>query len=151
MRLANAVAIALLLASTSAASAAMSEADCTAAFQKADSNSDGTLTENEAANYMAALRTADKTGATTLTRADFLEHCKAGRFDVVSRPMDPGAPLSGANSFTEGQARDRALAAGFTNVSPLKKDDSGVWRGTASKDGKSGSVAIDFKGNVVAN
>jgi hypothetical protein len=151
MRVANAIAISLLLASTSAATAAMSEADCTAAFQKADSNNDGTLAENEAPNYWAALRAADKGGASTLARADFLQLCKDGAFDIIARPNDPGAPLAGANSFTEGQARDRALAAGFSNVSPLKKDDNGVWRGTASRGNQNVSVAVDYKGNVVGN
>jgi hypothetical protein len=36
-------------------------------------------------------------------------------------------------------------------VSALKLDESGVWRGTAMKEGKSVAVALDFQGNVVAN
>ena len=131
---------------------AMTEAECETAWTNADTNKDGTVTEGEASRYFAAMRVADKNLADgKLTRADFLTHCKAGVFDTSMRAADPGAPLSGANSFTEGQARDRAVAAGFTNVSALKKDDNGVWRGTASKDGKSGNVAIDYKGNVVGN
>jgi putative membrane protein len=35
-------------------------------------------------------------------------------------------------------------------VSGLQKDDSGVWRGKAKKDGKEVDVALDFQGNVVA-
>ena len=62
---------------------------------------------------------------------------------------DAGAPLKGANSFTEGQAKDRAVANGATEIAELKKDDNGVWRGVAKHDGKSGEVAIDYKGNVV--
>ena len=58
-------------------------------------------------------------------------------------------PLSGANSFTETQARSRIEEGGFADVSGLKKDDHGIWRGTAMKDGKSVNVALDFKGNVV--
>ena len=58
------------------------------------------------------------------------------------------APASGANSFTEGQAKSRIEAAGFTNVSDLKKDDQGVWRGQAQKDGRQVSVALDYQGNV---
>jgi hypothetical protein len=58
-------------------------------------------------------------------------------------------PLAGANSFTETQARDRVLQTGFTAVNVLKKDESGVWRGTGTKGGKLVSVAIDFKGNIV--
>lgn len=59
------------------------------------------------------------------------------------------APLEGANSFTEAQAKQRIVDAGYTGVSALAKDDRGVWRGTAMKSGKSASVAVDFKGNVV--
>src|ERR1700733_12064735 len=63
---------------------------------------------------------------------------------------NPGAPVAGANSFTEGQAKSRIESNGFSNVSGLKKDDKGVWRGTAVRDGKSVDVSLDFEGNVVA-
>ena len=46
---------------------------------------------------------------------------------------------------------DRALAAGYSDVSALNKDDKGIWRGSANKDGKPVKVAVDYKGNVVAN
>ena len=59
-------------------------------------------------------------------------------------------PVSGANSFTEGQARDRALAAGFADVSPLTKDGDGIWRGTGKKGDREVAVAVDYKGNVVS-
>ena len=54
----------------------------------------------------------------------------------------------GANSFTEDQARARLEGAGLTNVTELKKDDDGIWRGKATRDGKSVTVAFDYKGNV---
>jgi hypothetical protein len=60
---------------------------------------------------------------------------------------NPGAPVAGANSFTEGQAIE---ARGFTNVAGLKKDNDGVWRGTATQSGKSVKVSVDFQGNVVS-
>lgn len=63
---------------------------------------------------------------------------------------NPGAPAAGANSFTEGQAKSRIEAKGFSNVSGLKKDSKGVWRGTAMKSGKQENVSVDFQGNVVA-
>jgi putative membrane protein len=59
-------------------------------------------------------------------------------------------PLPGANSFSEGEARGRIEARGFSAVSNLKKDDQGIWRGNATKDGQTVKVAIDFKGNVFA-
>jgi hypothetical protein len=58
------------------------------------------------------------------------------------------APVAGRNSFTEGQAKSKIEGAGYTNVSELKKDDNGVWRGKASKGGSSTDVSVDFEGNV---
>ena len=63
---------------------------------------------------------------------------------------NPGAPVAGRNSFTEGQAKSRIESNGYSNVTSLMKDDSGVWRGKAQKDGKSVDVSLDFQGNVVA-
>lgn len=60
-------------------------------------------------------------------------------------------PVAGANSFTEAQAHDRIQNAGFSEVKGLKKDDQGIWRGTAMQSGKQVNVALDFQGNVVAN
>jgi Peptidase propeptide and YPEB domain len=58
-------------------------------------------------------------------------------------------PLPGANSFTEGQARDRITKAGFEDVQQLKKDDQGIWRGQAKKSGQQVGVALDYRGNIV--
>ena len=63
---------------------------------------------------------------------------------------NPGAPVAGANSFTESEARARIEGKGFGEVAGLKLDSKGIWRGTASKDGKSVNVALDYQGNVVA-
>ena len=65
-------------------------------------------------------------------------------------PQNPGAPVAGANSFTESQAKSRIEQKGFKNVRGLKKDDAGVWRGKADQNGKIVSVSVDFQGNVVA-
>lgn len=58
-------------------------------------------------------------------------------------------PLPGANSFTENQARDRIMAAGFSDVKDLKKDDQGIWRAVAKKGPSQVNVALDYRGNVV--
>ena len=124
-------------------------ADCQAMWKKADTNSDGVLSNNEAIRYVALMRVANKTYATEgkITEAEFMDACKA---DVYApRKAEVGAPLKGANSFTEGQAKDRAVAQGLSSVSSLKKDDDGIWRGTAQQDGKNVQLAVDFKGNVV--
>ncbi|MBC8036324.1 MAG: hypothetical protein H7X89_03810 [Rhizobiales bacterium] len=57
-------------------------------------------------------------------------------------------PVPGANSFTESQAKSQIEAKGFTRVAGLKKDEDGVWRGTAMKDGTSKPVSVDYQGNV---
>ena len=58
------------------------------------------------------------------------------------------APVAGRNSFTESQAKSKIEEAGYTSVSALKKDDSGVWRGKGSKGGSATDVSVDFQGNV---
>ena len=157
---ASAIAVTLILA---VPAVAMSEADCKAEFTKADANKDGALTETEASRYVAAMQIAGKAMPSDgrVTEAIFLENCKSDVFamqkaDAAKQPdavqkTEVGAPFKGANSFTETQAKERAVAAGLGEVTALKKDEDGIWRGTASKNGKSGNVAIDFKGNVVFN
>jgi len=66
-----------------------------------------------------------------------------------SAPATTATPASGANSFTEGQARSRIEAAGYTGVQELKKDEAGVWRGRAMRGGQTADVGLDFQGNVV--
>lgn len=62
--------------------------------------------------------------------------------------VNDGAAKPGANSFTEGQAKQHILNSGYASVSDLTKGSDGIWRGTATKGGQSISVALDFKGNV---
>lgn len=75
---------------------------------------------------------------------------KTPAVNTPNSPPNPGAPAAGANSFTEGQAKSRIEAKGFTAVSGLKKDDAGVWRGQAQQSGKPVAVSVDFQGNVVS-
>jgi hypothetical protein len=58
--------------------------------------------------------------------------------------------VAGRNSFTEGQAKSRIESNGYSDVTGLKKDANGVWRGKAKKNGKAIDVSLDFQGNVVA-
>lgn len=73
-----------------------------------------------------------------------------GNNAVNSDQKNSNAPVAGRNSFTEGQAKSAIEKAGYTNVSGLKKDDTGVWRGNASKGGTASAVSVDFQGNVNA-
>ena len=100
--------------------------------------------------YNWAMRVGNRTVATEgrITQAEFMDACKADIY--APRKAEEGAPLKGANSFTEGQAKDRAIAHGSVeSVSGLKKDDDGIWRGTGSQGGKTVEIAVDYKGNVV--
>lgn len=65
-----------------------------------------------------------------------------------SNQNNSNKPVEGRNSFTEGQAKSRIEQAGYSNVSGLKKDDNGVWRGKADKAGTKTDVSLDFQGNV---
>lgn len=70
---------------------------------------------------------------------------------VNTRPHNnPGAPVAGANSFTKGEAQRRIADRGYGQVSDLKLDRQGIWRGTAKKDGHTVNVSMDYQGNVVA-
>jgi hypothetical protein len=75
-----------------------------------------------------------------------------GDTPAVATPntKNPTAPVEGANSFTEAQAKDRITDAGYTDVKDLKKNDKGIWMATGKKGGKSVSIALDYQGNVVA-
>jgi hypothetical protein len=60
------------------------------------------------------------------------------------------APVAGRNSFTQGQAKSRIEAAGYSDVSGLQKDQNGIWRAKANKGGHQTNVSLDFQGNVNA-
>jgi hypothetical protein len=68
--------------------------------------------------------------------------------NTPNSPPNPGAPVAGANSFTESQAKSRLETNGFSGISGLQKDANGVWRGKANKGGQSVNVSVDFQGNV---
>ena len=138
-------------AALTSASWAASDAECQDMWKKADANGDGVLSDRESVRYVALMRVGNRAVATEgrITQAEFMDACKADAYQP--HKTDAGAPLKGANSFTEGQARDRAIAhGGVDDISGLKKDDDGIWRGTATQNGKSVEIAVDYKGNVVA-
>jgi hypothetical protein len=86
-----------------------------------------------------------RSGATTATpRSESTP--PAATIDSGTRTS--ASPTAGANSFTEGQARSRIEAAGFTGIDNLEKDDQGIWRGRAMRNGAQVSVSLDYQGNV---
>jgi hypothetical protein len=125
-----------------------SKEHCAAAWASADADGDGFLTRHEAAHYLAMVGAGDKSIADgRLSQSDFMRYCQAGLFDRLNQI--PAAPLKGANSFTEAEARERILGRSYRNVSTLQKDADGIWRGTAELNGIQIEVAVDYKGNVV--
>lgn len=62
--------------------------------------------------------------------------------------VDKNAPLPGANSFTEGQAKSRLEANGYSQVGALTKDADGVWKGNATHNGAKVNVTVDYRGNI---
>lgn len=67
---------------------------------------------------------------------------------VDTTPMEDTGTAQGANSFTEDQARGAIESAGYTNVTGLTQDPQGVWRGTATREGESTQVSVDYRGSV---
>jgi hypothetical protein len=128
---------------------AANDADCTAEWAQADANKDGVLHGPEADRYLAYIRIRSQTSPQDgkIAQEAFMSACKADTFKA--KAPEPGAPLKGANSFTETQAKDRAVAAGVSNVSTMQKDPDGIWRGKGKKAGSDVEIAVDFKGNVV--
>lgn len=66
-------------------------------------------------------------------------------------PSTTAAPLPGANSFAEPQARKLIESRGYSEVSPLVNDRQGIWHGTARSGATKVHVSVDYKGNVSAH
>ncbi len=67
---------------------------------------------------------------------------------VATTDANAPQPAHGRNSFTMGEARRRIERGGYAAVTDLKKDNDGVWRGTATKNGAKTGVWLDYKGNI---
>jgi hypothetical protein len=100
---------------------------------------------------IAAVLTFVATGVTAQTQnppaKDGPQNSAINTQDSSNRQVN--APVAGANSFTQGEAKSRIEKMGFLNVSELKKDNNGVWRGRAMKDGKMVDISLDYQGNVI--
>ena len=68
-----------------------------------------------------------------------------------ANPSPKPAPLPkflATSIATKTEAMKQIEAKGYTHVAKLKKDENGVWRGTAMKDGQTGPISVDYQGNV---
>ena len=126
----------------------MPAADCNAQFSSLDADGNGFLSDAEAPREYARSRVDSVTlQETGISKDEFQIQCGSPQWK--QNVAEVGSPFEGANSFTEEQARDRAVAWNVTEVSALTLDEQGIWRGTGKVDGAEMSVAIDYKGNVV--
>lgn len=87
--------------------------------------------------------------ASTTAFGAFAQTSTTSPMPAPKAEADKNAPLPGANSFTEGQAKSRLEANGYSNVTGLKKDANGVWKGTAMNAGAKVDVSVDYRGNIV--
>jgi hypothetical protein len=72
---------------------------------------------------------------------------------ILSTPSPAAAVTSQGTShaLTADQAKVQIEAKGYSNVSGLRKDGKGFWRGKAQKDGIPADVTLDLSGNVTPN
>ena len=130
---------------------AASESDCLRQWKAADrERRRRALEEREAARYVASYQVhglAPPDGG-RIKQPDFMSACKTDVF-VADAPKQ-GDPLKGTSNLTEAEAKEHAVAAGFTAISSLVKDGEGNWRGSAMKNGYSTQIAVDQTGNVYA-
>ncbi|MDB5377971.1 MAG: hypothetical protein JWR00_2417 [Rubritepida sp.] len=57
-------------------------------------------------------------------------------------------PFASTIQLTESQARSRIEETGYTQVSDLRIDERGLWRGRASRNGDPREVSLDDQGNL---
>jgi putative membrane protein len=57
-------------------------------------------------------------------------------------------PSPRGNPITRAQALNRIYTRGYSDISDLWLDQSGIWRGHAIKDGRKVTVWLDHMGNV---
>lgn len=50
--------------------------------------------------------------------------------------------VAGTYGVTGSQAKSRLESSGYSNISGLEKDNSGIWRGTAEKNGLPVSIQL---------
>jgi protein CpxP len=94
--------------------------------------------------------TAVLTGGTCLAQSSQSNHAASGNDNqaVATTSANAAQPAAGSNSFTRSEAKKRLERQGLSNVSDLNKDNNGVWHGKAQKDGSTGQVWLDYKGNI---
>lgn len=157
----------VVIASLVLASGASAQAprDCGSLWKEADSDANGTLTsEEDRRGYLDAfLITGNRPlEPGKLSRDEFMVYCE-GSVDRTSAgtrqhkgpegPIDRGKGdlTPGLIPFPKDEAVRRLAALGYRDVGALVLDAKGIWRTTATMNGKTVQVAIDVQGEVLAS
>ena len=76
---------------------------------------------------------------------------------VIADPATPEvAPATSevapaeVSALTEEKVKELVAAAGYTDAGTFAQDDTGAWKGAASKDGATFAVTVDAQGAVTA-
>ena len=104
----------------------------------------GPTTQESIRLYQQAHKLAATGQLDSATRASL----KLGDSPVTEKSQ---TQMADGSKMSEADARKLIESQGFSKVSDLYRDDSAVWRGMASRGGKTSEVAIDAKGSVVTN
>ncbi len=127
--------------------------DCFVQWKGVDADRNGVIDKAEAGSQPEGT-----------TRDQFLASCaqgaklqqppgkpsEAGIKDDFYKDLGKGDLTKGKNPFSEEEARKRFETLGFGEVTDLKLDDKGIWRGTAVSKGERMPVGLDAQGDVVA-
>lgn len=92
---------------------------------------------------------SDKTGPVEGPAVSSSEAPRNPAIDTAETSQQ-GALTAGANSFTEGQAREAIEKQGYTNVGKLTQNEAGIWSASATHEGAQTTVSVDYKGVVTA-
>ncbi|TCH98252.1 hypothetical protein EJV46_13770 [Roseococcus sp. SYP-B2431] len=69
----------------------------------------------------------------------------SARAETLSAPPPAAEPLR----LTEGEARSRIEAIGYTQVTDLWADSHGLWHGRAARNGDPRAIRLDRDGNLL--
>jgi hypothetical protein len=134
------------------AALAETDAQCLMRWKAADLDANGSFDPaTDSKDYAASV------GGSGVSRDQFLEMCKAGRFAALKLPDNPAAgrdigkgDLTAGPPLAEDVARKKLKALGYSDISNLALDDKGIWRGEAKIHDRSVSIAIDPQGDVIS-
>ncbi len=139
--------------------------DCGGLWKEADSDANGLLSQEEdRRGYLDAFRLLGRKPIAdgALSRDEFMLYCEGGLDRSVAgtrQHKGPEGPIDrgkgdmtpGLIPFPKDEAMRRLQALGYRDVGKLVLDAEGIWRTTATMNGKTVQVSIDVQGEVLAS